>query len=84
MAFIFKITRQGYILKDKKKISLTEFNLWGNRDTIHEAYDYANSILETEVEDGKIWSANFITALMIVWNTLATKYDIYPKDVDSE
>ena len=71
-------------MKDKRKVNLAEANLWGSKDSIDEAYEYANSILATEVQDGKMWSSNFVTALMIVWNTLATKYDIYPKDVDSE
>tara|TARA_R100001509_G_scaffold139547_1_gene93994 strand:- start:28 stop:243 length:216 start_codon:yes stop_codon:yes gene_type:complete len=71
-------------LKDKQKVSLKEVNLWGSRNSIDEAYEFATSILETEVKNGKLWASSYTTALMIVWNTLATKYDIYPKDVDSE
>ena len=68
-------------MKDKRKVSLEEATLFGSRDNLEEAYKYAESILERESKDSAVF---FATALMIIWNTLATKYDIYLKDVDSE
>ena len=65
-------------LKDKRKVNLDEATLFSSRDNLDEAFKYAQSILERESKDSAIY---FATALMVIWNTLATKYDIYEKDV---
>ena len=41
----------------------------------------AVSMIDASCKDN---SAYAITALMLVWNTLSKKYDIYPKQVDSK
>lgn len=65
-------------MKDKRKVNLDEATLFSSRNNIEEAFEYAQSILERESKDSAIY---FATALMVIWNTLSTKYDIYEKDV---
>ena len=65
-------------LEDKRKVNLAEANLFGRRDDLEVAFKDAISMIESSCRNNAAFP---ITALMLVWNTLAVKYDIYEKDV---
>lgn len=65
-------------MKDKHKVNLAEANLFGRRDNLEVAFKDAISMIESSCHNNAAFP---ITALMLVWNTLAVKYDIYEKDV---
>ncbi len=77
----YELKENNYIINNgDKKLSIQECNLFGERDNLDTAFKDAVSMIDSSCKDN---SAYAITALMLVWNTLATKYDVYPKQ-DSE
>jgi len=77
----FLNNKSEYALKKQEKLVIQECNLFGDRDDLDTAFKDAVSMIDASCKDN---SAYAITALMLVWNTLSKKYDIYPKQVDSK
>ena len=46
--------------------------MFGDRETLMEAFDYAKMIVERGPKESYVYN---ITALMVIWNTLAKKYE---------
>ena len=69
------------VLDKQEKLVIQECNLFGDRPDLDTAFKDAVSMIDASCKDN---SAYAITALMLVWNTLSKKYDIYPKQADSE
>ena len=69
------------VLDKQEKLVIQECNLFGDRPELDTAFKDAVSMIDASCKDN---SAYAITALMLVWNTLSKKYDIYPKQADSE
>tara|TARA_R100000664_G_C2689756_1_gene94339 strand:- start:378 stop:596 length:219 start_codon:yes stop_codon:yes gene_type:complete len=70
-----------HVLDKQEKLVIQECNLFGDRPNLDTAFKDAVSMIDASCKDN---SAYAITALMLVWNTLSKKYDIYPKQADSE
>ncbi len=68
-------------MDEQEKLVIQECNLFGDRPDLDTAFKDAVSMIDASCKDN---SAYAITALMLVWNTLSKKYDIYPKPIDSE
>ena len=62
---------------DKKPLVMQEATLFASRDTLESAFEDAKEILIASV-DKKDRIAVY-TAMYLIWNTLASKYDIYEK-----
>ena len=69
------------VLDKQEKLVIQECNLFGDRPNLDTAFKDAVAMIDASCKDN---SAYAITALMLVWNTLSKKYDIYPKQADSE
>ena len=61
---------QGKIM-EKTTQKLTEQGMFGDRKDIMEAFDYAKMIAERGPKESYIYN---LTALMVIWNTLAKNY----------
>tara|TARA_R100000773_G_C4118168_1_gene54936 strand:+ start:208 stop:426 length:219 start_codon:yes stop_codon:yes gene_type:complete len=70
-----------HVLDKQEKLVIQECNLFGDRPNLDTAFKDAVSMIDASCKDN---SAYAITALMLVWNTLSKKYDIYPKQADSK
>ena len=46
--------------------------MFGSRNTISEAFDYAKAICERSTKSDYIYT---LTALMVIWNTLSDSYE---------
>ena len=53
--------------------------MFANRDTLEEAFKYSMDMCEKLTNGQSIYG---ITALMVVWNTLADHYEITKKDTN--
>ena len=64
----------------KKELEELQPNrLFANRDTLEEAFKYSMDMCEKLTNGQSIYG---ITALMVVWNTLADHYEIAKKDTN--
>lgn len=59
-------------------LDLKETPMFANRETLMEAFEYAQGVLDRCV--GNEASIHGVTALQVIWNTLATKYHLIPKE----
>tara|TARA_B100000424_G_scaffold269976_1_gene268170 strand:- start:171 stop:365 length:195 start_codon:yes stop_codon:yes gene_type:complete len=57
-------------MKDREEI-LNPQPMFADRETLMEAFDYAKSIIERGDKSEQIYN---MTALMVIWNTIANKY----------
>jgi len=56
---------------------LTPTPMFADRENIKEAFDYARDVIEASVSpEMTIYGT---TALMVIWNTLANKYELTKK-----
>ena len=46
--------------------------MFADRETVMEAFDYAKMIIERGPKESYVYN---MTALMVIWNTLAKKYE---------
>ncbi len=46
--------------------------MFADRETVMEAFDYAREVIERGSKESYIYN---MTALMVIWNTLAKKYE---------
>ena len=46
--------------------------MFSDRETLMEAFDYAQQVIERGPKESYVYN---ITALMVIWNTLAKKYE---------
>lgn len=46
--------------------------MFSDRETLIEAFDYAQKVIERGPKESYVYN---ITALMVIWNTLAKKYE---------
>jgi len=46
--------------------------MFADRETVMEAFDYAQKVIERGPKESYIYN---MTALMVIWNTLAKKYE---------
>jgi len=46
--------------------------MFADRETVMEAFDYAKKIIERGPKESYVYN---MTALMVIWNTLAKKYE---------
>jgi len=58
-------------MKDRKE-QLNPQPMFGDRETLMEAFDYAKMIVERGSKSEYVYN---ITALMVIWNTLAKNYE---------
>ena len=58
-------------MKDRKE-QLNPQQMFGDRKTLMEAFDYAKMIVERGPKESYIYN---ITGLMVIWNTLAINYE---------
>ena len=58
--------------KEKDTEELNHVPMFGSRNTISEAFDYAKTICETSTKSDYIYN---LTALMVIWNTLSDSYE---------
>jgi len=58
--------------KEKDTEELTHVAMFGSRNTISEAFDYAKAICERSTKSDYIYN---MTALMVIWNTLSDSYE---------
>ena len=64
----------------KKELEELQPNrMFANRDTLEEAFKYSMDMCEKLTNGQSIYG---ITALMVVWNTLAGHYEIAKKDTN--
>ena len=64
----------------KKELEELQPNrMFANRDTLEEAFKYSMDMCEKLTNGQSIYG---ITALMVVWNTLADHYEIAKKDTN--
>ena len=59
-------------------LDLKETPMFANRETLMEAFEYAQGVLDRCTEPEA--SIHGTTALQVIWNTLATKYHLIPKE----
>lgn len=59
-------------MKENKEEKLNPQAMFGDRKTLMEAFDYAKMITERGPKESYVYS---ITALMVIWNTLANNYE---------
>jgi len=63
------------MVKENKKGREEQLNpqaMFGHRETLMEAFDYAKMIAERGPKESYIYN---LTALMVIWNTLAKSYE---------
>ena len=58
-------------MKDRKE-QLNPQPMFGDRKTLMEAFDYAKMVVERGSKSEYVYN---ITALMVIWNTLAKNYE---------
>ena len=58
-------------MKDRKE-QLNPQQMFGDRKTLMEAFDYAKMIVERGPKESYVYN---ITGLMVIWNTLAINYE---------
>ena len=58
--------------EEKDTEELTHVAMFGSRNTIKEAFDYAKTICERSTKSDYIYT---LTALMVIWNTLSDSYE---------
>jgi len=67
-------------MEEKDTQSLTPQAMFGHRNDIMEAFDYAKLICERSTKADYVYT---MTALMVIWNTLAKSYEpLVPKKTD--
>jgi len=59
-------------MKENREERLSPQAMFGDRKTLMEAFDYAKMIAERGPKESYIYN---ITALMVIWNTLAKNYE---------
>ena len=57
-------------MKDREE-QLNPQPMFGDRETLMEAFDYAKMIVERRPKESYVYN---ITGLMVIWNTLAMNY----------
>ena len=68
--------------KEKNTEELARQAMFGSRNTISEAFDYAKLIAERSKDSDYIYN---LTALMVIWNTLADSYEpLVRKEIKEE
>lgn len=68
-----KITVNG---KEVEAIGMNETPMFADREDIMEAFNYANSVTGVSAE----MAIYGTTAIQVVWNTIANKYHLIPKE----
>ncbi len=58
-------------MKDREE-QLNPQAMFGHRETLMEAFDYAKMVVERGPKESYVYN---ITALMVIWNTLAKSYE---------
>ena len=58
--------------KDREVEELNHVPMFGSRNTILEAFDYAKMVCERSTKSDYIYN---LTALMVIWNTLSDSYE---------
>ena len=58
-------------MKDREE-QLNPQPMFGDRDTLMEAFDYAKMVCERSTKSDYIYN---LTALMVIWNTLSDSYE---------
>ncbi len=70
-----KITVNG---KEVEAIGMSETPMFADRKDIMEAFHYAREVMERSISpEMAIYGT---TAIQVVWNTIANKYHLIPKD----
>ena len=64
--------------KEVDVIGMTETPMFADRENLMEAFDYARSVIERSVDAE--FAIYGMTAVQIIWNTLANKYHLIPKE----
>ena len=65
---------------EKTTQKLTNQGMFGDRKDIMEAFDYAKLICERSTKSDYVYT---MTALMVIWNTLANHYEpLVPKNTN--
>jgi len=59
--------------KDKDNEKLTRSPMFGSRNTVKEAFDYARMVMERSTDPSMIVYGT--TALAVIWNTLSDSYE---------
>ncbi len=59
-------------MKENREERLSAQPMFGDRKTLMEAFDYARMVIERGPKDSYIYN---LTALMVIWNTLAKNYE---------
>lgn len=60
-------------MKENKEERLSPHTMFGDRKTIMEAFDYARMVMERSTDPSM--NVYGTTALMVIWNTLASNYE---------
>jgi hypothetical protein len=64
--------------KEVEAIGMKETPMFADREDIMEAFNYAKSVMERSVSaEMAIYGT---TAIQVVWNTIANKYHLIPKE----
>jgi len=64
--------------KEVEPINMKETTGFADRENLEEAFAYANSVIERS--DNAEMAVYGGTAFQIIWNTLANKYHLIPKE----
>tara|TARA_R110001606_G_C15027299_1_gene610539 strand:+ start:297 stop:521 length:225 start_codon:yes stop_codon:yes gene_type:complete len=70
-----KITVNG---KEVESIGMQETPMFADREDIMEAFNYAKEVMERSTSSEMAIYGT--TAIQVVWNTIANKYHLIPKD----
>lgn len=64
--------------KEVEAIGMSETPMFADREDIMEAFNYAKEVMERSTSaEMAIYGT---TAIQVVWNTIANKYHLIPKD----
>ena len=64
--------------KEVEVIGMKETPMFADRENLEQAFDYAKAVIERSTDaEFAIYGA---TAVSIIWNTLANKYHLIPKE----
>ena len=62
-------------MQDQEKISLQPIGMFADRETIQEAFDYAEMMAKASGSP-----LHAITPVFVLFNTIANNYDLVPKE----
>ncbi len=69
-----KVTHEEVFILQNERVSLEVAGLFGSRDTIQEAFDYADMMSKSSESP-----IHAITPVYVLYNTIAKQYDLVPK-----